>query len=210
MTHDDDSRWSPGHRLERLVFFSDAVFAIAITLLIIEVDVPHLHFGLPDSAYWQALAQRIPNFIGFVVSFFVIGAFWAGHHRAFACARHWDQRLVMPNQFLLLAIVAMPFFTAFMSANAGNRVPSAMYSGWLLLTAMFNIWLQRVATSPPVVDHEMSAEAKAVLRRRGVAVALGAAVALVISLFQPFLAQPALATMPLWRVLLDRMAKRGT
>lgn len=197
----------PAHALERLIFFSDAVFAIAITLLVIEIHVPHVDRHASDSAFLIALLQMAPNFAGFFISFFVIGAFWAGHHRAFDCARHWDSRLMAPNMMMLSAIAAMPFFTAFAAAYYGERVPTAFYCGWLLATALFNIRVQRIATAAPVVGEHVAESLRRTVRRRGLAVAFGAATALVVSLFVPVLAQPTLMTIPLWRLLLQRLDK---
>lgn len=204
MTHERELH-GPGHALERLIFFSDAVFAIAITLLIIEIRVPELHRPATDTQYLQALANLSPNFIGFFISFFVIGAFWSGHHRAFDCARHWSPRLVAPNLMLLSAVAAMPFFTAFASEYYGQRVPVAFYCGWMVLVALLNIRVQRIATAPPVVGEHITPEHRTMLRKRGLAVLLGAASALVMSLFQPWLGQATLATIPLWRLLLMRL-----
>lgn len=193
----------PAHALERLVFFSDAVFAIAITLLVIEIHVPEVeHRG--DRDFLIALAGLIPNFIGFFVSFFVIGAFWAGHHRAFDCARHWDARLLAPNLMLLAAIAAMPFFTAFASEYPGQRVPVAFYCGWMLVTALLSMRLQRIATAPPVVGTHVGAGRIAMVRRRGLTVALGAATAFAVSLALPAFGQAALFAIPLWRLALHQ------
>src|SRR5688572_4531447 len=92
------------HALERLIFFSDAVFAIAITLLVIEIHVPQIESGAPDLAYWGALAQLIPNFVGYAVSFGVIGIFWAGHHRAFCLSGRYQVRAALWNLVFLGAI----------------------------------------------------------------------------------------------------------
>lgn len=200
----------PAHALARLIFFSDAVFAIAITLLVIEIHVPEIPAAHPtDRDFLIALVPMIPNFIGFFVSFFVIANFWAGHHRVFDCARHWDQRLMMPNMMLLAAIAAMPFFTAYASEYYGQRVPTTLYCGWLLLTALLNIRLQRIAMAPPVVGEDVPDEKRGTLRRRGMAGALGAATAVGVSLIDPYAAQPALISIMFWRMLLQRLGRKG-
>ena len=200
----DSEAQGPGHALERMIFFSDAVFAIAITLLVIEIHVPEIH-GNTDHDYLVALAQLSPKFLGFFVSFFVIGQFWAGHHRAFDCARHWDGRLVFPNLMMLSAIAAMPFFTAFVSEYPWGRVPVALYCGWMLVTALLNIRLQRIATSAPVVGASVTPAQRRNVRLRGLSVALGAATALGLALVNPYFGQPGLVSIPFWRLLLNRL-----
>ncbi|MBN8808810.1 MAG: DUF1211 domain-containing protein [Sphingomonas sp.] len=196
---------APAHALERLVFFSDAVFAISITLLVIEIHAPSLKRGLPDAAYVNALLQLTPNFIGFIISFFVIAQFWAGHHRAFDCARRWSPRLVFPNICLLFTVAAMPFFTAFLSENAGNRVPTIVYCGWLALTGLCNLWVNSIATAPPVADAQVAAERGAMIRARGQAVVLMALSGAVVGWFVPWGAQPALASFGAWLLLTKRL-----
>ncbi len=200
---------APGHALERLVFFSDAVFAISITLLVIELKFPHLPYDASDAAFLQALADMIPQFMGFLISFFVIGAFWHGHHRAFDCARHWSPKLVMPNLFLLMAVAAMPFFTALASDYAARLVPTVAYCGWLLFVAICNLWNNSMAISPPVAADDLDPEYAAMIRRRGWAVLLGTVTALLLCFVSPRLGQPALISMPLWRKALDLLHRRG-
>ena len=194
------------HALERLVFFSDAVFAIAITLLVIEIHVPHLEPGASDWAFVAALADLIPNFVGYAVSFGVIAAFWAGHHRAFCLAGRFDGRVLVWNFLLLAAIAFMPFVTAFMSAHPGERVPALVYWTWLLLTALVNLRVNAIATGPRMLGEGIAREDAADVPRRSGSVALGAATALVVALFAPLAAPAGMASVPLWRRLLDRIA----
>jgi uncharacterized membrane protein len=201
---------APAHALERLVFFSDAVFAISITLLVIELKVPALPRGASDIEFLQALANLTPHFVGFLVSFFVIGAFWSGHHRAFDCARHWSPKLLMPNLFLLCSVAGMPFFTALVSEYYGKLVPAVAYCGWLLLVAICNLWNNSMAVAPPVAADDLDPEYAALIRRRGWAVILGTATALLFCFVNPWFGQPALMSMPLWRKFLDYLHRRGT
>lgn len=196
------------HALERLIFFSDAVFAIAITLLVIELHPPHLARGIRDLAHVQALADLIPNFIGFLISFMVIGFFWMGHHRAFALAAHYSPRILGWNMALLGAIAFMPFATAYLSSNFLQRVPTIFYCAVMLLAALFNLKVNRTATSPPMVDENASAQDISYVRIRGLSVALGAATALVLSAILPTFGQLGLISIPLWRLPLKALANR--
>jgi uncharacterized membrane protein len=203
-----DHAHTPAHPLERLIIFSDAVFAIAITLLIIEVHPPHLNFHASDRDHLVALANLIPSFVAFFISFFVIGAFWAGHHRAFSLARHWSPKLVAPNIMMLAAIVFMPFATAYMGMNMGQRVPTVLYDLVLLATGLLNIRLVRVATSAPVVDEQADPLVVARTRARGWGVTLGAAIALLLAFFVPRFSQFGLLTIPFLLRLAVRRAER--
>ena len=192
----------PDHPLERLIFFSDAVFAIAITLLIIEVHPPHLHYGSPWQDYINALLQLFPNLFGFFVSFFVIGAFWSGHHRAFGLAGHYSEKLVGPNLQMLCAIVFMPFATAFMSANQGMLVPSTLYALTLVVTGLLSMRLTRLTTSPGIVRKDAAADTIAYARARGGGVVLGALVSVAIAFWFAPVSQMGLLTIPLFQWLL--------
>ena len=131
-------------RLERLTFFSDAVFAIAMTLLVVEVRAPHLDPGT-NRALAQALVDLIPNYIGFVVSFVVIARFWIGHHRVMALLARADARLVRWNLALLMAIAFLPFPTAVLSNNASVKLAVAFYAGYLVLVGVANVGVIRAA-----------------------------------------------------------------
>ncbi len=194
--------------LERLVFFSDAVFAIAITLLVIDLKTPVLALGSPDSAHLDALGALLPHFAGFFVSFAVIGTFWGAHHRSFGLAGHWSSRLLVPNFALLGAMAFLPFATAYNSANFGQRVPAVVYDSVLILSGLFMIRLAYVVTAPPIVDVSAEPRMIAHVRARTWGVTVGAALALVLSLVTPMYGQLALLVIPLLRRAAIRWGER--
>lgn len=104
-------------QLDRIALFSDAVFAIAITLLVIEIKVPAVSYDsqLFDKEFSHALNEMIPEFIGFFISFIVIGNYWRAHHTIFGYVTDYNRRLITLNTWFLLSIVCMPFTTAMMS-----------------------------------------------------------------------------------------------
>ena len=192
------------HPLERLVFFSDAVFAIAITLLVIEIEVPKIGEG-GSSLYWQALWELAPSFFGFVLSFLVIGRFWMGHHNAFGLIDHYDSKLAWPNLLLLMAIAFMPFSTAFMAQNLGYFVPTLVYNLTLLVTALFNRWVIRLGTSAPLVRSSADPAAILLFRARSDAVTLASLCAVLATFYWPGLSQILLLTIPMWRRMILRL-----
>ena len=96
--------------LERMILFSDAVFAIAITLLIIEIKFPELPEGYKQSLdLFKMFKPTLVQFLGFIVSFFFIGMSWAGHLKLFRYLRAYDNGVIFRNLFSLFFVVAFPF-----------------------------------------------------------------------------------------------------
>ena len=106
-------------QLERLILFSDAVFAIAITLLIIEIKIPHFEGHPTQQQLGHALREKLPEFIGFIISFAVIGQFWTNHHRLFGYITGYTPGLLWLNLLILFWVVLMPFST-YLNMEYGN------------------------------------------------------------------------------------------
>lgn len=122
--------------LERLIFFSDAVFAIAITLLALDIRLPeNLPHTASDSELLAALGSLGPKYFGYVVSFVVIGVFWIGHHRLFRYVGRYNSVLLLLNLLLLLFIAFIPFPTALVGTY-GNRVALIVYALTLAATGL--------------------------------------------------------------------------
>jgi uncharacterized membrane protein len=128
-------------QLERLILFTDAVFAIAITLLVIELKVPELEHRTEHEAA-SALMRLIPKFIGFLISFFIIAIYWTAHHRIFRFVRHLDNPLIWLNMLFLLSIVLMPFTTAYQSEYGMLATPWVLYSVNIIATGLLQARIQ--------------------------------------------------------------------
>jgi uncharacterized membrane protein len=138
-------------QLERLILFSDAVFAIAITLLVIEIKIPEVpRDELTDNHLLHKLTELIPKFIGFLISFLIIGQYWMVHHRMFGFVINFNQRLLWLNIFFLLAIALMPFSTGFYSEYAGAPVltPVIFYTSNIAMLGIINFFMWRYLSRP--------------------------------------------------------------
>jgi len=140
---------TPSFPLERIALFSDAVFAIAITLLIIEIKVPSLPYEDPafSHEFAKAMWEMFPEFVGFFISFSVIGSYWRAHHFIFNYAIDYDRKLIRLNTLFLLTIVTMPFTTAFMSRYLFFQ-PFLIYAINVICSGLFQIRLWRYITGP--------------------------------------------------------------
>ena len=160
-------------QLERLILFSDAVFAIAITLLVIEIKIPELHDHVTDKALLRELGHLVPKFIGFLVSFMLIGLYWSIHHRMFGFVTAYNRKLLFLNLFFLFFIVLMPFSTGFYSEYAGSvlfreqlKVPLTFYVLNFVGAGLVNFWMwvyisnPRHALTNPLIDPEVAKMAK--------------------------------------------------
>ena len=116
----------------RIEAFSDGVFAIAITLLVLELKVPHLSDGGAGGSLGRALAAQWPSYVALVTSFFTILVMWANHHRIFDLVRRIDAPFLYANGLLLLIVTIVPFPTAVLAdyfEKPGARTAAAVYAG---------------------------------------------------------------------------------
>lgn len=100
--------------IERIAFFSDAVFAIAITLMAIEIHPPHVNKGDTEAVVWEKFKELLPEFLGLLVSFWLIGSAWLRHHQLFKYVDNFDLGFMAINLWLLFTIILYPFSTGFL------------------------------------------------------------------------------------------------
>ena len=117
--------------IERLVFFSDAVFAIAMTLLVL--DIPRPAANQNAAAF---LSSQNGKFIAYVISFWVIAIFWLGHHRLFRYVRHLDHGLIMLNLVLLFWVAFLPYPSAILGDRAGTVSATVFYAAVMCLAGL--------------------------------------------------------------------------
>jgi uncharacterized membrane protein len=113
--------------MERLVFFSDAVFAIAITLLALEIRLPQDIGHASNTELLHSLLSIWPKYLGYLISFLSIGNFWIIHHRQYRYIERYDTRLMFINMLILMAVAFIPFPTSVISEN-GNRTATILYA----------------------------------------------------------------------------------
>jgi len=142
-------------QLERLILFSDAVFAIAITLLVIEIKIPDIHKDVTDKLLLGSLGHLIPKFIGFMISFMLIGIYWTVHHRMFGFVTNYTRKLLLLNLVFLFFVALMPFSTGFYSEYAGPelvrqqlKVPLTFYVLNFCCVGFINYYMWRYITNP--------------------------------------------------------------
>lgn len=127
--------------LERIIFFSDAVFAIAVTLLALEIRLPEGAEAANDAELLQQILALWPVYLSYIISFMVIGAFWMAHHRKFRLIQSYDRRLMLFNLLFLLVIAFIPFPT-YLIGQYINQVSTDFYAltiivGELLLALLW-------------------------------------------------------------------------
>jgi uncharacterized membrane protein len=132
---------------DRVLFFSDAVFAIAITLLVVDLRVPNLPAGLIHAG--DQLRASESRIFGFVLSFAVIGLFWISHHTIFRHITVVDRVLIVINLLLLGMIAFLPYPTALLSATSTDQAPAVIFYAACVAAAGFAqaaIWLYAIRT----------------------------------------------------------------
>ncbi|MBS2101038.1 TMEM175 family protein [Carboxylicivirga linearis] len=138
-------------QVSRLASLSDGVFAFAITLLVIDVKMPALNIQpITDAILWTELKNLTPKFIGFTVSFFVIGMYWLSHHRVFKFVTSVNSKLLWNNLLFLMPIVLMPFSTSFFTEHfiGSLKIPFTVYTFNICFAGFFCFKLWKIIGNP--------------------------------------------------------------
>jgi len=125
-----------GTDVERAVFFSDAVFAIAITLLALEIRVPDNPTNLDE-----ALLELWPRFFSFFISFWFVGTYWVAHHRVFHHVTGYDRRLLFMNLLFLMWIVLLPFSSSLLGEHGDHQIVVIIYASHIALAGLTLQWV---------------------------------------------------------------------
>lgn len=135
-----------GLDLKRIELFSDAVFAIAITLLILEIRVPELSpEALAHGELSHALIELLPKFLSYVISFGIIGIFWMGHHIMFHYIQRAERGFMWLNVLFLMSISFIPFPAGLIGEYSGERLAVLIYGGALFVSSMLLLAMWRYA-----------------------------------------------------------------
>jgi len=151
----------------RVEAFSDGVFAIAITLLILDVKVPA---KVGPGNLGRVLLEEWPMFLAFLTSFFTIGVMWMNHHRLFTLIHAVDDSLVALNLLLLLGITWIPFPTALLAthlrASGNDRMAALIYSATFFVMAIFfRVLWSYARRTPGVIPVEKEEHAANITRQ---------------------------------------------
>ncbi len=136
---------------ERLVLFSDAVIAITITLLALEIRLPEGFGELDDARLWAELVALAPRLLAYLISFAVIGVYWLNHHAKFQHIVQSRRGLLVINLLFLLFIGVVPFTTSLIAEN-GGPLATAIYACGMVCCGLTLMWLWAYAGARSMLD----------------------------------------------------------
>jgi uncharacterized membrane protein len=196
--------------LERMVLFSDAVFAIAITLLALDLRLPDRAGGYTDATLLDALESLAPELFAFLLSFVVIAAFWIGHFRTYRLLDRIDGRLIALNLAFLCWVALLPFPTSVVARQGDLPVGAAFYACYAtlggLLSAMLWIYPTRFARlASPRVTPELARR----IGIRALVVPLVFAITIPIAIVYPYGAMLGWIVAPVAQLLVSRRLAIG-
>lgn len=141
----------------RVEAFSDGVFAIAVTLLVLDIKVPRIHDLPAGERLLPALLQQWPTYLAYITSFLTILIMWINHHKLFNEIRRCDHWFLVINGLLLMVVSVVPFPTALLAEyirQPDAKLAAAIYSGvYVLIALLFNLLWRYASANDRLLRH---------------------------------------------------------
>jgi uncharacterized membrane protein len=183
----------------RIEAFSDGVLAIIITIMVLELKVPH-------GTDLAALVPLLPVFLSYVLSFVYVGIYWNNHHHMFQAVRHVDGRVLWANLGLLFWLSLIPFVTGWMGENHFGSWPVALYGVVLCLAGCAYFVLTRALIACHGKDSRFAEALGSDFKGKASVAAYVAAIAL--ARIQPWISFGIYVAVALWWLIPDRRFER--
>lgn len=147
-----------GQSLERIAALSDGIFAVAMTLLVLDLRVPVLHAAHTEQALWDALRELAPRLLPYVMGFLTLGIFWLAQQAQLNAFKHSDRTLTWLHIAFLLAVSLMPFSTSLLAEFIHFRLALLVYWANLVLLGFMLLASWRYALRSELVKDEVPPE----------------------------------------------------
>jgi TMEM175 potassium channel family protein len=169
--------------------FSDGIFTIAITLLILEIRLPDMPSAEIDARFLESLVAISPKILGFTLSFFIIAMYWLSYHRIFHFIRKIDRTLVLANILFLFFIVFMPFPTYLLGLYGDHQAIVMFYAVIVVIaSAILSLIWRHASANHTLIDPDLDNEVIRFLRMRSLIPVAIFLLSILIAIFSPFLA----------------------
>lgn len=173
---------------ERLLFFSDAVMAIAITFLAFDLRLPAVPITT-DEQFLEQLRALGPQYFAFVISFAVIAIYWSAHHRMFRFIKEFDSGLTLLNLLYLFFVVQLPFLASVLGSDGNLSSATALYAAGLTAMAVSSSVLWLYAMRRGLIYDELSVAFRQFIFLRSAVIGVVFAISIPIAFISPFLAE---------------------
>lgn len=134
--------------IERMLALTDGVYAIVLTLLVLDLKVPEVS-GPTNTDLRTDLIAQIPNFIAYLVSFVLVAFFWMNHERLFAVTKRCDERMMVVNAVHLLMVSLVPYTASLIGHYEGDRIAAMMFCANMGLASLTMVLLHRALYAHP-------------------------------------------------------------
>src|SRR5215216_1379211 len=145
----------PSIKLEHVISFSDAIFAFAITLMALSVDIPDLPTNLTQSELLNKLYELLPQFESYVISFAIISIFWVSYHQVFNHIKGSHITMVYLNLLFLLLITLLSLFTSLVINYGTYQIPYVTYCSNVIMTSLLLVLIWWYATKNKSLDKNL-------------------------------------------------------